>query len=129
VGRALIAVEPSARAIGQANRAFLRRAVQFLAAAGIRQFLDAGSGIPTEGNVHEIAQEAAPGAPVVYDDIDPVAIAHSRAILAGHRNATIIEADLRDPEKILTHPGTRQLIDFRTRPWSNRWRRPAPSAT
>src|SRR5579859_4039926 len=91
VGRAIVAVEPNSRAVGQANRAFLRRAVRYLAAAGIRQFLDIGSGIPTQGNVHEVAQDAAPGARVVYADIDPVAIAHSKAILAGNLAATIIE--------------------------------------
>jgi hypothetical protein len=66
VGRALIALEPNSRAIVRANRAFLDRAVRFLAGAGIRQFLDVGSGIPTQGNVHEVAQQAAPGARVVY---------------------------------------------------------------
>jgi hypothetical protein len=63
------------------------RAVRFLSAAGIRQFLDIGSGIPTQGNGHEVAQGADPGARVVYVDVDPVAIAHSRAILAGNQNA------------------------------------------
>jgi SAM-dependent methyltransferase len=111
-GRAIAAVEPSMRAIARANRAFLGRAVRFLAAAGIRQFLDIGSGIPTQGNVHEIAQQADAGARVVYVDVDPVAIAHSRAILAGNENAMIIDADLRDPEKILTHDVSRRLIDF-----------------
>jgi SAM-dependent methyltransferase len=112
VGRAIAAVEPNMRAIARANRAFLGRAVRLLAAAGIGQFLDLGSGIPTQGNVHEIAQQADPGARVVYVDIDPVAIAHSRAILAGNQNAMIIDADLRDPEKILGHDVTRRLIDF-----------------
>ena len=73
--------------------------MRFLAAAGIRQFLDIGSGIPTQGNVHEVAQQAAPGARVVYADIDPVAIAHSKAILAGNQNAAIIDADLREPRE------------------------------
>jgi hypothetical protein len=112
VGRALAAVEPEVRAIAWANRRFLGRAVRFLARAGIRQFLDIGSGIPTEGNVHEIAQAADPAASVVYVDIDQVAIAHSRAILAGSENATIIEADLREPDKILGHDQTRRLLDF-----------------
>jgi hypothetical protein len=82
-GRAIAAVEPSMRAIARANRAFLGRAVRFLAAAGIRQFLDLGSGIPTQGNVHEIAQQADPAARVAYVDIDPVAVAHSKALLEG----------------------------------------------
>ena len=104
LARAITAVEPTARAGARANRAFLGRAVRFLAAAGIRQFLDIGSGIPTQGNVHEVAQQAAPGARVVYVDVDPVAIAHSKAILAGNADAAIIDADLRDPEKILADP-------------------------
>ncbi len=83
-----------------------------LAAAGVRQFLDIGSGIPTQGNVHEVAQQAAPGSRVVYADVDPVAIAHSKALLDGNPDADIIDADLREPEKILAHPTTRQLIDF-----------------
>ena len=112
VGRTIIAVEPNSRAIGQANRAFLGRAVRTLTTAGIRQFLDIGSGIPTQGNVHQVAQQAAPDARVVYADIDPVAIAHSKAILAGNDNATVIEADLRKPGKVLAHEGTRRLIDF-----------------
>ena len=112
VGRAIAAVEPNMRAIARANRAFLGRAVRFLAGEGIRQFLDIGSGIPTQGNVHEIAQQADPGARVVYVDVDPVAIAHSKAILAGDENAAVIDADLRDPEKILTHDTSRRLIDF-----------------
>src|SRR5258708_20865434 len=99
------------RAIARASRAFLGRAVRFLAAAGIRQFLDIGSGIPTESNVHEVAQQADPDARVVYVDIDPVAVAHSKAILPGNQNATVIQADLREPEKILAHEGTRRLID------------------
>jgi len=112
VGRALAAVEPDVRKIAQANRAFLGRAVRFLSAAGVRQFLDIGSGIPTEGNAHEVAQRADPAARVVYADIDPVAIAHSEAILAGSENATVIDADLREPEKILGHDEVRRLIDF-----------------
>ena len=79
--------------------------MRFLAAeAGIRQFLDIGSGIPTQGNVHEVAQQAAPGARVVYADVDEVAVAHSKAILAGNQNAAVIDADLRDPGKILADP-------------------------
>jgi SAM-dependent methyltransferase len=112
VGRALAAVEPDVRAIARANRAFLGRAVRFLSEAGIRQFLDIGSGIPTEGNVHEVAQRADPAARVVYADIDPVAIAHSQAILAGSENATVIDGDLRQPEKILGHEEVRRLIDL-----------------
>jgi SAM-dependent methyltransferase len=112
VGRALAAVDPGVREIARANREFLGRAVRLLSEAGIHQFLDIGSGIPTEGNVHEVAQRADPGARVAYVEIDPVAIAHSRAILAGNQNTAIIDADLRDPEKILAQDATRRLIDF-----------------
>jgi hypothetical protein len=112
VGRAVIATDPNTAAVIRANRSFLGRAVRFLAAAGIRQFLDIGSGIPTQGNVHEIALQAAPGSRVVYADMDPVAVAHSRAILAGNDNAVIIGADAREPEKILADADTRSLIDF-----------------
>jgi hypothetical protein len=112
LGRAIAAVEPNMRAMARANRAFLDRAVRFLADAGIRQFLDIGSGIPTEGNVHEVAQRAAPGAHVVYADIDPVAVAHSKAILAANASTAVIQADLREPEKILTQHAVGQLIDL-----------------
>jgi SAM-dependent methyltransferase len=112
LGRAMAAVEPNVRAIARANRAFLGRAVRFLTAAGIGQFLDIGSGIPTEGNVHEVAQRADPHARVVYAEADPVAVAHSKAILAGNEHAAIIDGDLREPEKILEHADVRRLIDF-----------------
>jgi len=110
--RAIAAVEPNIRVMARANRAFLGRAVRFLAAAGIRQFLDIGSGIPAEGNVHEVAQQASPGARVAYVDVDQVAVAHSRAILAGNQNATVIEGDVRSPETILGHQAVGRLIDF-----------------
>jgi len=112
VGRAMAAVEPNTRAIARANRAFLGRAVAFLAGTGIGQFLDIGSGIPTEGNVHEVAQQANPSARVVYADIDPVAVAHSRAILDGNASAAVIEADLREPDQILASEQVSELVDF-----------------
>ncbi len=112
VARAIAAVEPKMREIARANRQFLGRAVRYLAMAGIRQFLDIGSGIPAEGNVHEIAQQADPAARVVYADIDEVAVAHSRAILAGNTSAAVIKADLREPQKILASDTVRRLIDF-----------------
>ena len=113
LGRSLSAVDPNVRAIARANRDFLGRAVRFLCGAGIRQFLDIGSGIPTQGNVHEAAQAADPQARVVYADIDPVAIAHSQVILAENPNAGAIQADLRDPAAILADDTTRRLLDFR----------------
>jgi SAM-dependent methyltransferase len=112
LARAIAAVEPNMRAAVRANRAFLGRAVRFLAGAGVTQFLDIGSGIPTEGNVHEIAQRASPGARVVYADIDPVAVAHSRAILAGNPDAAIVQADVLEPERILADETIGRLIDF-----------------
>jgi hypothetical protein len=97
----------------RANRAFLGRAVRYLAdQAGVRQFLDIGSGIPTENNVHQVAQEAAPGSRVVYVDNDDVAVAHSRLLLADSPGATVIHADLREPAKILADPETQLLLDF-----------------
>ncbi len=111
-GRAITALDPAARVFARANRAFLGRAVRFLAANGITQFLDIGSGIPTERNVHEVAREAAPGARVAYVDVDPVAIAHSKAILAGQPDTAVIEADLRDPEKVLASAEVGRVIDF-----------------
>ncbi|MER7915832.1 MULTISPECIES: SAM-dependent methyltransferase [unclassified Streptomyces] len=96
----------------QANRAFLRRAVRFAGQQGITQFLDIGSGIPTYGNVHEIAQGAVPGAHVVYVDHDPVAVAHSQAVLADNDTADVAAADLRKPQEILTSPELLRLIDL-----------------
>jgi len=96
----------------RANRAFLRRVVCFLIGAGIRQFLDVGSGIPTVGNVHEIAHRAAPDARVVYVDIDAVAVAHSEAILASNPHAIVVQADLRHPDTILGAPAVHRLVDF-----------------
>src|SRR5262245_28325351 len=81
IARSVTALVPDTALIMQSNRAFLHRAVRFLVEQGIRQFLDLGSGIPTLGNVHEVAQKAAPESRVVYVDIDPIAVAHSRHIL------------------------------------------------
>ncbi|MGN9808755.1 SAM-dependent methyltransferase [Micromonospora sp. BQ11] len=110
--QAMVAAVPEAPLMAQANRAFLRRAVQFLADQGVRQFLDIGSGIPTVGNVHEIAQRATPDARVVYVDVDPVAVAHSRELLDGDDRTTVVQEDLRHAERILAHPEVRRLIDF-----------------
>ena len=97
VAEQAIAMWPDLPIIMQANRAFLRRAVRFLAAQGIDQFLDIGSGIPTVGNVHEVAQQANPESRIVYVDIDPVAVAHSQAILAGNPHAAVIQGDAPTP--------------------------------
>ncbi|TDP97393.1 SAM-dependent methyltransferase [Labedaea rhizosphaerae] len=105
-------VNPDTRRHVQQNRAFLRRAVLFMMQQGIRQFLDLGSGIPTVGNVHEIAQAADPRCRVVYVDIDPVAVAHSEMLLADNPNAAIIRADVARPDLVLRSPVTRRLLDF-----------------
>jgi hypothetical protein len=107
-----IAEMPELPALAHANRAFLLRAVRVLLDAGVRQFLDVGSGIPTRGNVHEVAQRVNPDARVMYVDIDPVAVAHSQAILAGNDRAGVISGDLRRPEAILDHPDLRALLDL-----------------
>jgi SAM-dependent methyltransferase len=108
---AIIAVGPHTCQAARDNRAFLGRVVTYLAEdAGIRQFLDIGSGIPTVGNVHEIAQKAAPQARVVYVDIDPVAVYHSRALLAGNETAIAIQGDLLHPQQLLEQ--ARDLLDF-----------------
>lgn len=103
---------PSVKPMAAANRSFLRRVVRYLLDRGIRQFIDLGSGIPTAGNVHEIAQAASAEARVVYVDYEPVAYTHARRLLHGNPLATIVQADLRQPEAILDHPRTRQLIDL-----------------
>jgi hypothetical protein len=94
------------------NRAFLARAVRYLVSAGVHQFLDLGSGIPTEGNVHEIAQAAVPDARVVYVDIDPEAVSESLELLEGNQYATAVRANIREPRAILDHPQVRKLLDF-----------------
>jgi SAM-dependent methyltransferase len=103
---------PGLPKIMQANRAFMRRAVRFAAQEGIDQFLDIGSGIPTHGNVHEVARAARRGARVVYVDHDPVAVAHSQAVLEGAEDADVVAADLLKPQDILTSPQVERLIDL-----------------
>jgi hypothetical protein len=104
-GEAMIAAYPTMVELMRANRAFLRRAVRFLAGeAGIRQFLDIGTGIPTAGNTHEVAQDIAPGCRVVYVDYDPVVLAHARALLTSTTEGATdyVDSDLRDATKVLT---------------------------
>jgi S-adenosyl methyltransferase len=96
----------------QSNRAFLRRAVRFLVTQGVRQFLDIGSGIPTVGNVHEVAQAAAPDARVVYVDTDPIAVTHSRSLLTGNTRTAVVQADGRHPDQLLADPGLTGLLDL-----------------
>jgi hypothetical protein len=113
---AWLEVDPRAVVTARANRAFLGRAVRYLVAdAGIRQFLDIGTGIPTAGNTHEVAQAIAPESRVVYVDYDPIVLAHARALLtSGAAGATdYIDADLRDTGTILRRAS--KVLDF-TRP-------------
>ncbi|WP_043258208.1 SAM-dependent methyltransferase [Streptomyces prunicolor] len=109
---AFTAIDPQVRTLARANRDFLGRAVRFLVASGIRQFIDLGSGIPTQGNVHEVAQAASPGARVVYVDNDPVAVAHSTSLLADNPDADVVDGDIRRPADVLSSPQVRKLIDF-----------------
>ena len=111
----MIQAIPNMRGLAAANRAFLRRAVRYLAAeAGVRQFLDIGTGIPTSPNVHEVAQEAAPGTRVVYVDNDPIVLAHARALLTSQAagETAFIMADLREPKSILDHPTLAATLDL-----------------
>ncbi|MDX8037213.1 SAM-dependent methyltransferase [Lentzea sp. BCCO 10_0856] len=108
----IVAFMPELPDIMRANRSFLRRAVRYLVGQGITQFLDLGSGIPTVGNVHEIAWKANPDCRIVYVDVDPVAVSHSRTILRGIDHATAIQGDLRRPQEILSNPEVQRLLDF-----------------
>jgi hypothetical protein len=108
----LLATIPEAKGVARLNRAFLRRAVRFCLANGIRQFLDIGSGIPTVGNVHEIAQREAPEVRVVYIDHEPVAVAHSELILEGNDRAGAAQANLLDVDGVLGAEPVRRLLDL-----------------
>jgi hypothetical protein len=109
----LLKAAPEARDSALANRAFMQRAVQFLVReAGIRQVIDIGTGIPTAGNVHQVAGGVAPGTRLVYVDNDPIVHVHANALLTGSGTTSVVLADLREPQAILDHPKTRALIDF-----------------
>jgi hypothetical protein len=108
----VLEVWPDLPHVMRANRAFLRRALAFLTRQGIEQFIDLGSGIPTVGNVHEIVSTLNPAARTVYVDNDLVAVSHSRSILAGEPNATVVHTDLRDPHSVLGDPALLGLIDL-----------------
>jgi O-methyltransferase involved in polyketide biosynthesis len=96
-----------------ANRGFHQRAARWMAAEhGIRQFIDLGSGLPTQGNTHEAVSEVDPDARVVYVDHDPMVLAHARALLTEASTTTVIQADLRDPDSVLGQPELSALIDF-----------------
>ena len=110
--RNAIVAFPGLPKIMQANRAFMRRAVRYAVSQGVRQFLDIGSGIPTFGNVHEVALETDPECRVVYVDNDPVAVAHSRAVLDGTPGATVLAADFRSPRAIIEADQVTRHLDL-----------------
>lgn len=112
MARQAIALWPQLPMIIRANRAFLVRAVRFLIRSGVRQFLDLGSGIPTVGSVHQVAQRAAPDASVVYVDHDPVAVAHADALLADNPRARAVALDLRRPDLVLGDERVRDTLDL-----------------
>jgi S-adenosyl methyltransferase len=112
LAEAAIAVWPEAQHMARANRGFLRRSVALLARSGVDQFLDLGSGIPTVGNVHEVASILNPDARTVYVDSDPVAFAHGSALLADVPHATFVHADLRDPAFVLSRPEITGFLDL-----------------
>jgi hypothetical protein len=103
---------PAGLDITRQNRLFLYRAVRYLAEAGVRQFVDMGCGMPTDANVHQVAEQFTPEAHVVYVDIDPVVLRHGQALLADNPFTTVIDADIRDQDAILAHPEFERLIDF-----------------
>lgn len=110
IAEKFVAALPSARSVARLNRDFLRRAVLSLHEQGIWQFLDVGSGIPTVGNVHEIAQGQDPEARVVYVDYEPVAYAHAQLMLTGNDRAMIVQADMLTPDLVMRQAA--RLLDF-----------------
>ncbi|MFC6093016.1 SAM-dependent methyltransferase [Saccharothrix lopnurensis] len=110
LGARIEATMPGLRSGAHANRAFLGRAVRHMVDAGVRQFLDIGSGIPAVSAVHEVAQAVAPDARVVYVDRDPIAVAHSELILADNDRTGVVHADMRDVDGIFGSPAARRLL-------------------
>lgn len=108
----ILAVAPEIRDAAWSNRGFHQRATKLIAQLGVRQFIDIGSGLPTVGNTHDVAQKVDPAARVLYVDNDPMVQLHSRALLEGGGTVGVICADLREPDTILDHPELHRLIDF-----------------
>ncbi|MEO3813272.1 SAM-dependent methyltransferase [Sphaerisporangium sp. B11E5] len=113
--RRMLELAPELPLICREGRRHVAKVVRYLVGAGIRQFIDLGCGLPTVGNVHEVAQAAAPGSRVVYVDNDPVVVLHSQALLEQNDDTVVIEADLRDTKHVLGHPRVKELVDL-TRP-------------
>ncbi|MGW1056595.1 SAM-dependent methyltransferase [Micromonospora rubida] len=110
--RQVLEIFPDTGVAAQTNRAFLRRAVRYAAERGVRQFLDIGAGLPTQGNVHEVVQSVAPDSRVVYVDYDEVAVAYARRLLGDATRTVVVRGDLRRPDELLTHPDVTASIDF-----------------
>ena len=108
----LLRLSPNLKEGAQANRRFLIRAVEYMTQQGIRQFLDIGTGLPTQENVHQVALRHAPDSRVVYVDNDPIVLVHARALLADEKRVVAVEGDLRRPESILDNPQVTKHIDF-----------------
>ncbi|MDI2132517.1 SAM-dependent methyltransferase [Yinghuangia seranimata] len=108
----LLAAVPDAQRTALINRQVLSRGVRFMAEQGIDQFIDLGSGLPSAENTHQVAQRHNPDAAVVYVDIDPIVLAHGRAILADSPRTRVVTADATEPERVLALPEVRELIDF-----------------
>ncbi|MFJ6213241.1 SAM-dependent methyltransferase [Streptomyces sp. NPDC092296] len=110
----VMAAFPTVLVTARVNRAFMHRSTRSLARQGLRQFLDIGTGIPTSPNLHEVAQSVTPGARVVYTDNDPIVLAHAQALLRSHATGrtTYLEADVTDPESILTAPQLHDTLDL-----------------
>lgn len=115
IAERITAVQPLVVSAVRANRAFVRRAVAFLARRGIRQFLDLGSGLPTGDNVHQVAERISQQVRTVYVDRDPIVLVYGRALLVDNPRTIVVEGDVREPEAILEHPDVRAHVDF-TRP-------------
>ena len=112
VGEKVAELAPWVITGARGNRAFLTRAVRYLAQAGIRQFLDIGSGLPSSGNVHEVAQAVDPACRVVYADNDPIVLAHARALLTRDERTVVVAGDARDPVDLLADPAVREHLDW-----------------
>jgi O-methyltransferase involved in polyketide biosynthesis len=112
VAEQVLALAPEAKAMGEYVQAFRDRAVRHLAAQGVRQFVNIGVGLPTERNVHEIAQAVGPESRVVYVADDPVALNHSRALLATDERTGVVEGDILHPDELVADPLMRRLVDF-----------------
>ncbi|MDF5753265.1 SAM-dependent methyltransferase [Spongiactinospora sp. TRM90649] len=108
----IVEMMPNVRDVARENRAFLDRAVTLLAQEGIDQFLDIGAGLPTQRNVHQVAQDVIPGARVVYVDNDPIVLAHARALLVENEGVVAVAADMRSPWALLDHPDVRRHLDL-----------------